>query len=111
MVRPIPGPRFGESMFMPWSSHQQLFLPGCLKHQAQRGGGGGTSVPCADPMPASMVQWGGRGQNAHHIHWPGSQHVQLIRQEMAVCPEQLSTFLESLRQYLRATAGASACVQ
>ncbi|XP_049642782.1 N-terminal EF-hand calcium-binding protein 2 [Suncus etruscus] len=37
-------------------------------------------------------------------------HVQLIRQEMAVCPEQLSTFLESLRQYLRATAGASACV-
>ncbi|XP_055001143.1 N-terminal EF-hand calcium-binding protein 2 [Sorex araneus] len=36
-------------------------------------------------------------------------HLQLVRQEMAVCPEQLSDFLESLRQYLRATAGAGAC--
>lgn len=36
-------------------------------------------------------------------------HLQLVRQEMAVCPEQLSGFLESLRQYLRATAAAGAC--
>nr|XP_023413892.1 N-terminal EF-hand calcium-binding protein 2 [Loxodonta africana] len=36
-------------------------------------------------------------------------HLQLVRQEMAVCPEQLSEFLESLRQYLRATAGERNC--
>ncbi|PNI45716.1 NECAB2 isoform 3, partial [Pan troglodytes] len=29
-----------------------------------------------------------------------SKHLQLVRQEMAVCPEQLSEFLDSLRQYL-----------
>ncbi|XP_007937391.1 N-terminal EF-hand calcium-binding protein 2 [Orycteropus afer afer] len=38
-----------------------------------------------------------------------SVHLQLIRQEMAVCPEQLSEFLESLRLYLRATAGERDC--
>ncbi|XP_006860357.1 PREDICTED: N-terminal EF-hand calcium-binding protein 2, partial [Chrysochloris asiatica] len=36
-------------------------------------------------------------------------HLQLVRQEMAVCPAQLSEFLESLRQYLRATAGERDC--
>lgn len=39
------------------------------------------------------------------------QHLQLVRQEMAVCPEQLSEFLDSLRQYLRGTAGARNCFQ
>ncbi|XP_023608316.1 N-terminal EF-hand calcium-binding protein 2 [Myotis lucifugus] len=34
-----------------------------------------------------------------------NMHLQLVRQEMAVCPEQLSEFLDSLRQYLRGTAG------
>uniref|UniRef100_A0A8C5P4T6 N-terminal EF-hand calcium binding protein 2 n=1 Tax=Jaculus jaculus TaxID=51337 RepID=A0A8C5P4T6_JACJA len=38
-----------------------------------------------------------------------NMHLQLVRQEMAVCPEQLSEFLDSLRQYLRATAGARNC--
>ncbi|XP_004646628.1 N-terminal EF-hand calcium-binding protein 2, partial [Octodon degus] len=36
-------------------------------------------------------------------------HLQLVRQEMAVCPEQLGEFLGSLRQYLRGTAGARPC--
>ncbi|XP_054390175.1 N-terminal EF-hand calcium-binding protein 2 isoform X3 [Pongo abelii] len=36
-------------------------------------------------------------------------HLQLVRQEMAVCPEQLSEFLDSLRQYLRETTGARNC--
>lgn len=39
------------------------------------------------------------------------QHLQLIRQEMVVYPEQLSEFLDSLRQYLRGTAGARNCFQ
>ncbi|XP_027952849.1 N-terminal EF-hand calcium-binding protein 2 isoform X2 [Eumetopias jubatus] len=38
-----------------------------------------------------------------------SKHLQLVRQEMAVCPEQLSEFVDSLRQYLRGTAGARNC--
>nr|XP_020023983.1 N-terminal EF-hand calcium-binding protein 2 isoform X2 [Castor canadensis] len=38
-----------------------------------------------------------------------SKHLQLVRQEMVVCPEQLSEFLNSLRQYLRGTAGATSC--
>ncbi|XP_054434979.1 N-terminal EF-hand calcium-binding protein 2 isoform X2 [Pteronotus mesoamericanus] len=38
-----------------------------------------------------------------------TKHLQLVRQEMAVCPEQLSEFLDSLRQYLRGTAGARNC--
>uniref|UniRef100_A0A8C5ZE37 N-terminal EF-hand calcium binding protein 2 n=1 Tax=Marmota marmota marmota TaxID=9994 RepID=A0A8C5ZE37_MARMA len=38
-----------------------------------------------------------------------SRHLQLVRQEMAVCPEQLSEFLDSLRQYLRGTAGVGSC--
>nr|XP_019599272.1 PREDICTED: N-terminal EF-hand calcium-binding protein 2 isoform X2 [Rhinolophus sinicus] len=36
-------------------------------------------------------------------------HLQLVRQEMVVYPEQLSEFLDSLRQYLRGTAGARNC--
>ncbi|KAJ8785879.1 hypothetical protein J1605_006839 [Eschrichtius robustus] len=40
---------------------------------------------------------------------PGLKHLQLVRQEMAVCPEQLAEFLDSLRQYLRGTAGARNC--
>ncbi|XP_058384350.1 N-terminal EF-hand calcium-binding protein 2 isoform X2 [Diceros bicornis minor] len=40
-----------------------------------------------------------------------NMHLQLVRQEMAVCPEQLSEFLDSLRQYLRGTAGAKNCFQ
>lgn len=49
--------------------------------------------------------------------WPGAhcpvapQHLQLVRQEMAVCPEQLSEFVDALRQYLRGTAGARTCLQ
>ncbi|XP_027789016.2 N-terminal EF-hand calcium-binding protein 2 isoform X1 [Marmota flaviventris] len=38
-----------------------------------------------------------------------NRHLQLVRQEMAVCPEQLSEFLDSLRQYLRGTAGLGSC--
>nr|XP_026267205.1 N-terminal EF-hand calcium-binding protein 2 isoform X2 [Urocitellus parryii] len=38
-----------------------------------------------------------------------NKHLQLVRQEMAVCPEQLSEFLDSLRQYLRGTAGVGSC--
>ncbi|XP_019490750.1 PREDICTED: N-terminal EF-hand calcium-binding protein 2 isoform X3 [Hipposideros armiger] len=38
-----------------------------------------------------------------------NMHLQLVRQEMAVCPEQLSEFLDSLRQYLRDTAGTRNC--
>ncbi|XP_073883771.1 N-terminal EF-hand calcium-binding protein 2 isoform X4 [Macaca fascicularis] len=38
-----------------------------------------------------------------------NMHLQLVRQEMAVCPEQLSEFLDSLRPYLRGTAGARSC--
>uniref|UniRef100_A0A8C2YJ43 N-terminal EF-hand calcium binding protein 2 n=1 Tax=Chinchilla lanigera TaxID=34839 RepID=A0A8C2YJ43_CHILA len=38
-----------------------------------------------------------------------NMHLQLVRQEMAVCPEQLGEFLGSLRQYLRGTAGARPC--
>uniref|UniRef100_A0A8D2E2U0 N-terminal EF-hand calcium binding protein 2 n=1 Tax=Sciurus vulgaris TaxID=55149 RepID=A0A8D2E2U0_SCIVU len=38
-----------------------------------------------------------------------NMHLQLVRQEMAVCPEQLSAFLDSLRQYLRGTAGVGSC--
>ncbi|XP_024898546.1 N-terminal EF-hand calcium-binding protein 2 isoform X3 [Pteropus alecto] len=38
-----------------------------------------------------------------------NMYLQLVRQEMAVCPEQLSEFLDSLRQYLRGTAGAPNC--
>ncbi|XP_021112312.1 N-terminal EF-hand calcium-binding protein 2 isoform X2 [Heterocephalus glaber] len=38
-----------------------------------------------------------------------AMHLQLVRQEMAVCPEQLGEFLGSLRQYLRGTAGAGPC--
>ncbi|KAG8513131.1 N-terminal EF-hand calcium-binding protein 2 [Galemys pyrenaicus] len=38
-----------------------------------------------------------------------NMHLQLVRQEMAVCPEQLDEFLDSLRQYLRGTAGARSC--
>uniref|UniRef100_A0A9L0KH71 N-terminal EF-hand calcium-binding protein 2 n=1 Tax=Equus asinus TaxID=9793 RepID=A0A9L0KH71_EQUAS len=38
-----------------------------------------------------------------------NMHLQLVRQEMAVCPEQLSEFLDSLRQYLRGTTGAKNC--
>lgn len=40
-----------------------------------------------------------------------NMHLQLVRQEMAVCPEQLSEFVDSLRQYLRGTAGAGSCFQ
>ncbi|XP_037672375.1 N-terminal EF-hand calcium-binding protein 2 isoform X2 [Choloepus didactylus] len=38
-----------------------------------------------------------------------NMHLQLVRQEMAVCPEQLSDFLAALRQYLRGTAGERSC--
>ncbi|XP_058530302.1 N-terminal EF-hand calcium-binding protein 2 isoform X2 [Ochotona princeps] len=38
-----------------------------------------------------------------------NMHLQLVRQEMAVCPEQLSDFMDALRQYLRGTAGAQNC--
>lgn len=48
-------------------------------------------------------------EEAHSPYTP--QHLQLVRQEMAVCPEQLSEFLNSLRQYLRGTAGARSCFQ
>ncbi|XP_008055812.2 N-terminal EF-hand calcium-binding protein 2 [Carlito syrichta] len=38
-----------------------------------------------------------------------NMHLQLVRQEMAVCPEQLGEFLDSLRRYLRGTAGTGNC--
>lgn len=72
-----------------------------------------------------VLSWGGR-----LLGWAGSrgrraarepagwltgpvvpEHLQLVRQEMAVCPEQLVEFLDSLRQYLRGTAGARNCFQ
>lgn len=54
---------------------------------------------------------GGEGPGTRvHVHL-GSQHLQLVRQEMAVCPEQLSEFLDSLRQYLRSTAEERNCFQ
>lgn len=40
-----------------------------------------------------------------------NMHLQLVRQEMAVCPEQLGEFLDSLRQYLRSTAEERNCFQ
>lgn len=53
----------------------------------------------------------GEGPGARvHAH-SGSQHLQLVRQEMAVCPEQLSEFVDSLRQYLRSTAQERNCFQ
>ncbi|XP_069918908.1 N-terminal EF-hand calcium-binding protein 2 [Oryctolagus cuniculus] len=36
-------------------------------------------------------------------------HLQLIRQELAVCPSQLSAFLDALRPYLRGTAAVRSC--
>uniref|UniRef100_A0A8C3YD59 N-terminal EF-hand calcium binding protein 2 n=1 Tax=Catagonus wagneri TaxID=51154 RepID=A0A8C3YD59_9CETA len=38
-----------------------------------------------------------------------NMHLQLVRQEMAVCPEQLGEFLGALRQYLQGTTGARHC--
>uniref|UniRef100_A0A8I5YBK3 N-terminal EF-hand calcium-binding protein 2 n=1 Tax=Rattus norvegicus TaxID=10116 RepID=A0A8I5YBK3_RAT len=38
-----------------------------------------------------------------------NMYLQLVRQEMAVCPEQLGEFLDSLRQYLRSTAEERNC--
>ncbi|XP_034378502.1 N-terminal EF-hand calcium-binding protein 2 isoform X4 [Arvicanthis niloticus] len=38
-----------------------------------------------------------------------NMHLQLVRQEMTVCPGQLSEFLDSLRQYLRSTAEERNC--
>lgn len=64
-----------------------------------------------------MGLWGpGRGRGCPAQGHPrslgcGPQHLQLVRQEMAVCPEQLSEFLDSLRQYLRGTAGTKDCFQ
>lgn len=49
--------------------------------------------------------------SSHALLCSGPQHLQLVRQEMAVCPEQLGEFLGSLRQYLRGTAEAQPCFQ
>lgn len=51
----------------------------------------------------------GRGTRVHGHS--GLQYLQLVRQEMAVCPEQLGEFLDSLRQYLRSTAEERNCFQ
>lgn len=56
------------------------------------------------------AKWG-RAAHAHAPRPGVPQHLQLVRQEMAVCPEQLSDFLDSLRQYVRGTAGARNCFQ
>lgn len=74
-----------------------------------------------DPIVLSSQEGGGGrlgscGERAvrepEEAHSPCTpQHLQLVRQEMAVCPEQLSEFLDSLRQYLRGTAGARSCFQ
>lgn len=58
-----------------------------------------------------MSPWLGEGPGTHVLFGFGPQHLQLVRQEMAVCPEQLSEFLDSLRQYLRGTAGERNCFQ
>lgn len=63
---------------------------------AQGGGqGGGSCQPRGHPRSRTVAP----------------QHLQLVRQEMAVCPEQLSEFVDSLRQYVRGTAGAGNCFQ
>uniref|UniRef100_A0A5F5PTB7 N-terminal EF-hand calcium binding protein 2 n=1 Tax=Equus caballus TaxID=9796 RepID=A0A5F5PTB7_HORSE len=56
------------------------------------------AVPCLHP-----------GSELANPGPPKQNHLQLVRQEMAVCPEQLSEFLDSLRQYLRGTAGTKDC--
>uniref|UniRef100_F7HG17 N-terminal EF-hand calcium-binding protein 2 n=1 Tax=Callithrix jacchus TaxID=9483 RepID=F7HG17_CALJA len=51
----------------------------------------------------------GPAREPHTDSCCGWWYLQLVRQEMAVCPEQLSEFLDSLRQYLRGTAGEQSC--
>lgn len=68
------------------------------------------------PQEGGEGGWGPAGRGAvrepEEAHSPcPPQHLQLVRQEMAVCPEQLGEFLDSLRQYLRGTAGARSCFQ
>lgn len=64
-----------------------------------------------------MTRGGGAGRGSCQPHrrprsrTAAPQHLQLVRQEMAVCPEQLSEFVDSLRQYVRGTAGAGNCFQ
>ena len=73
-----------------------------------------TKLPC--PAGGGGVGWGwvpawgleGEGRLTRPV---SPQHLQLVRQEMAVCPEQLGEFLGSLRQYLRGTSGARHCFQ
>ena len=71
-----------------------------------------------DQIALSCWGWGGGGPGpgggggGGRLTRPVSpQHLQLVRQEMAVCPEQLGEFLGSLRQYLRGTSGARHCFQ
>nr|XP_020770745.1 N-terminal EF-hand calcium-binding protein 2 isoform X3 [Odocoileus virginianus texanus] len=81
----------------------------------------GTSDPKEDGLDAQISRLAGLiGRLENKTLWFDLQqhlsdeegtnmHLQLVRQEMAVCPEQLGGFLDSLRQYVRGTAGARNC--
>ncbi|KAM7332389.1 hypothetical protein ACRRTK_009097 [Alexandromys fortis] len=69
----------------------------------------GRSLPMATGEPKEEGLEGQISRLAELIGRLESKHLQLVRQEMAVCPEQLSEFLDSLRQYLRGTAGERNC--
>ncbi|XP_069408657.1 N-terminal EF-hand calcium-binding protein 2 isoform X3 [Ovis canadensis] len=81
----------------------------------------GTSDPKEDGLDAQICRLAGLiGRLENKTLWFDLQqhlsdeegtnmHLQLVRQEMAVCPEQLGDFLDSLRQYVRGTAGTRNC--
>ncbi|XDA82907.1 hypothetical protein R6Z07M_012758 [Ovis aries] len=81
----------------------------------------GTSDPKEDSLDAQISRLAGLiGRLENKTLWFDLQqhlsdeegtnmHLQLVRQEMAVCPEQLGDFLDSLRQYVRGTAGTRNC--
>ncbi|XDB59543.1 hypothetical protein AB1E18_012936 [Capra hircus] len=81
----------------------------------------GTSDPKEDGLDAQISRLAGLiGRLENKTLWFDLQqhlsdeegtnmHLQLVRQEMAVCPEQLGDFLDSLRQYMRGTAGTRNC--
>uniref|UniRef100_A0A4W2HDG5 N-terminal EF-hand calcium-binding protein 2 n=2 Tax=Bos indicus x Bos taurus TaxID=30522 RepID=A0A4W2HDG5_BOBOX len=81
----------------------------------------GTSDPKEDGLDAQISRLAGLiGRLENKTLWFDLQqhlsdeegtnmHLQLVRQEMAVCPEQLGDFLDSLRQYVRGTAGTRNC--
>ncbi|XP_028609371.1 N-terminal EF-hand calcium-binding protein 2 isoform X2 [Grammomys surdaster] len=82
----------------PYIPNQKLVAPEPVK-----------SLPVATGEPKEEGLEGQISRLAELIGRLESKHLQLVRQEMAVCPEQLSEFLDSLRQYLRSTAEERNC--